>query len=95
MLLHDDPRGGLTIHFGHHQVHEDQIGEILARLLDGFPSVHRGPRQFEAVLHLDDPTQCLGRHPEIVDDRDSHASIPRRSRTVSTNDPSRKLPLVR
>ena len=81
--LHDLPRGLRPVHSRHQQVHQDDVGRVLLALADRLFAAGRGPGDGMLGLAAHDPPQGLRGDPQVVDDRDPHASAsPISSRTA-------------
>ena len=71
---HDLPRGLHAIHVRHDQIHQDQVGSVAFCHRDRLHAVGCRPGHGMVGQAAHDPTQGLGGHPHIIDDRDSHVS---------------------
>src|SRR5262249_1450930 len=65
-----------SVHLGHAQVHESDIGSVLAKQLDRLPAVHRLADDFHIRLGADHRGQP-GSHHKVVIDNENPDAAPR------------------
>src|SRR5581483_167447 len=70
-----DPPGRLdAVHFGHDEVHEDEIGRVLGAPFDGFGAVAGDPGQFVAARVRQHAPHGLDGNHHVINDGYPHVS---------------------